>query len=569
MRSGYLFTGWYKDALYETIWDFTQDTVDGDMNLYAGWEPDGNVPGQKTYTVSFDLQGHGNMVDAYREVVEGSTIPEPETPKEEGCVFIGWYKEAACIEQWDFAKDTVMQDLILYAGWKVESLGDVIISDVPDDNKIPDGIWIPYELHDGVRYIKDRYVYTYTGNAVKPVIPRVYYGNDLLMPGIDYTISYKNNINVNAIGAKRPEVTVKGKKHCPGTATVYFNIEAADLEDTVVENLALIYNGKVQKKVPKVTYNGKKLTKGKDFDVIWDDEGYQEAGVYSVTFTVPVSGKSCNFKGTKTAQITILEKADKNYLISKARVAKIPKQFYQGGEPVELDSEELRVFAADGTELSLDEEYEVEYMNNRQIGTATILIKGIEPYAGTKKATFKIVKTSDVKSLKKATVTFGDHESRTWGPVVYNGEEQVPEVHVYLSDDSGESELEKDSDYTVTYSGNYSAGKAIITIKGMGWYTGTVKKSFRITPCEFSEKDDGFKLSIIEESMPGNLKKGYQPSVVLTYKGRRLWKGKDYTVSYKNNKKPGTPGSEKPPTVTITGRGSFRGKFIRTFSIVE
>ena len=36
--SGYNFTGWYKDKDCTQKWDFSNDTVEGDMTLYAGWE---------------------------------------------------------------------------------------------------------------------------------------------------------------------------------------------------------------------------------------------------------------------------------------------------------------------------------------------------------------------------------------------------------------------------------------------------------------------------------------------------------------------------------------------------
>lgn len=38
-REGYVFTGWYRDASCDLPWDLTQDKVEGDMTLYAGWEP--------------------------------------------------------------------------------------------------------------------------------------------------------------------------------------------------------------------------------------------------------------------------------------------------------------------------------------------------------------------------------------------------------------------------------------------------------------------------------------------------------------------------------------------------
>ena len=37
-REGYTFTGWYKDASCDILWNLEQDTVQTDTTLYAGWE---------------------------------------------------------------------------------------------------------------------------------------------------------------------------------------------------------------------------------------------------------------------------------------------------------------------------------------------------------------------------------------------------------------------------------------------------------------------------------------------------------------------------------------------------
>jgi uncharacterized repeat protein (TIGR02543 family) len=37
-REGYTFTGWYKDAACDRLWDPAKDIVETDMTLYAGWE---------------------------------------------------------------------------------------------------------------------------------------------------------------------------------------------------------------------------------------------------------------------------------------------------------------------------------------------------------------------------------------------------------------------------------------------------------------------------------------------------------------------------------------------------
>ena len=69
-----------------------------------------------SYTVSFDMNGHGDAIDAIK-VTEGKTVAEPAEPKAEGYTFEGWYKEKECTNKWDFANDTVTEDITLYAKW--------------------------------------------------------------------------------------------------------------------------------------------------------------------------------------------------------------------------------------------------------------------------------------------------------------------------------------------------------------------------------------------------------------------------------------------------------------------
>ena len=69
-----------------------------------------------TYTVTFNSMG-GSSVPA-QTVEEGGFVLEPLTrPTRTAHTFGGWYKESECINEWDFAVDTVTQDITLYARW--------------------------------------------------------------------------------------------------------------------------------------------------------------------------------------------------------------------------------------------------------------------------------------------------------------------------------------------------------------------------------------------------------------------------------------------------------------------
>lgn len=62
--------------------------------------------------------------------------------------------------------------------------------------------------------------------------------------------------------------------------------------------------------------------------------------------------------------------------------------------------------------------------------------------------------------------------------VIYDGKEKQVEVTVKY----GETVLEKDLDYSVSYENNIEVGKASVTITGMGNYTGSKTLTFKIVP---------------------------------------------------------------------------------------
>ena len=108
--------------------------------------------------------------------------------------------------------------------------------------------------------------------------------------------------------------------------------------------------------------------------------------------------------------------------------------------------------------------------------------------------------------------------------------------------------------YTVTYSNNVAAGTATITITGTGNCTGTIRKSFAIR-CNIAQATAP---AIKAKTYSG---KAFTPSPAITFAGKRLVKGTDYTISYKSNKKAGTA------KVIISGKGNYAGSKTLTFKI--
>ena len=143
-RDGHSFGGWYKEDSCVNPWDFANDTVNSNTNLYAKWE----AVGTETYTVTFESYG-GTNVNSITGVGSGSTIAIPETPKLTNFIFGAWYKEPSLTNVWNFASDTVTDNITLHAEWiprvyTYDTTGDGIIinSYTGSDTSVTIPAWI-------------------------------------------------------------------------------------------------------------------------------------------------------------------------------------------------------------------------------------------------------------------------------------------------------------------------------------------------------------------------------------------------------------------------------------------
>lgn len=82
---------------------------------WPSWPDKPEEPELETYTVSFDLNGHGEAI-ASQTVTEGGKATEPTAPVAEGYTFGGWYIDAACTTVYDFNTE-VTANITLYAKW--------------------------------------------------------------------------------------------------------------------------------------------------------------------------------------------------------------------------------------------------------------------------------------------------------------------------------------------------------------------------------------------------------------------------------------------------------------------
>ncbi|MBE5878764.1 MAG: hypothetical protein E7288_02160 [Lachnospiraceae bacterium] len=448
---------------------------------------------------------------------EGQPFPVPA--EREGYAFMGWY-EGADGSGAQYTADTVFyQNSKAYAYFR----------------KMTEGFF--------VKPIGDM---RYTGAALKPEV-WVYDGAKQLELNKDYKVSYKYNKDASPAGKKTAVVTVKGIGNYSGTQKVYFGILPVDVSTDLVsaEDLTVVATGKQLKNKPVVKFGTKKLAYNKDYTLEWRNtaEGaYKNPGTYVIT----VVGKK-NFTGERSVKINITDKI----LMSKCSISNIAKQSYQNGLAVCPD-----VTVKYKSKILLEgKDYRITYLNNREIGTAQVVIRGIGAYAGVKTKNFAITGIA----LSKAKISGIVTKEYTGEAIVQNA------VLTY-----GGKTLVKDKDYKVAYSKNVTPGKATITFTGINSYSGTVKKTFTITP--YSMKRDQAK--VIKISAPQAVsytKGGAKPKPVVSYCGEVLTEGVDYTLSYKNNKSvtASDAPANKMPQILLKGKGRFKETVSVTFTIKQ
>lgn len=408
-----------------------------------------------------------------------------------------------------------------------------------DITKVPAGLWL-----SGVENK------TYTGKAIKQDV-KVYYHTTLLKEKQDYSVSYKNNINVG-----NAQITVTGKRGCKGKITQAFSIGRVNIGTSrlIADDIIVAYNGKVQKKKTTVKYKFDDRTvtlkEGKDFFFDYDtgtaghssERAYLEEGDYRVV----ICGIG-NYDGLGAFN----EKITKCNIISKASVSNVKTLYYDG---TAKEQPKIEVKYA-GKKLVAGEDYRVSYENNILPGTAKLVITGINKFAGAKKVDF-VIKGTDIR---KTDITISNNS-------IYTGEEIKPTVRI-INKNSVSANLIEGVDFTVSYSDNVKAGKkAKIVIKGSNGYTGTVKKNFEIKPYEI-KAISGNRISANADASYKYTKGGAKPLPVLTDGSYTLINGKDYKIKYKNNTYVHNGTGKDAPSMEVSGIGNYSGKLIFNYAI--
>lgn len=135
--------------------------------------------------------------------------------------------------------------------------------------------------------------YTYTGAAIAPPV-RVEDDGNLLKSGVDYEISYSQNID-----AGTATIVIKGIGKYTGSTSTTFKITPQQLGRAKISPISdRVYNGKEQKPPVTITSGSKTLENGKDYTLVYVNS--TTPGMASVI----VKGEG-NFTGTQTLNYKI------------------------------------------------------------------------------------------------------------------------------------------------------------------------------------------------------------------------------------------------------------------------
>lgn len=217
-----------------------------------------------------------------------------------------------------------------------------------------------------------------------------------------------------------------------------------------------------------------------------------------------------------------------------------------------------------GTRLKNNKDFTISYSNTTNIysqpGEYSAVLSGKGNFTGTR--TVRLTAVEKVVKAKSASITKAAFNGfqKTF---TYTGKACRQECTVTVNTSEGAKNLVEGVDYTVKYTNNIKAGTAAVTYYGRNGYTGKVKKTYKILPYNILE-DPSAKIQHDNSFECVYAKGGSKPKPVITFDGKVLREGTDYTLSYKNNK---AVSGSRPPCVVVAGKGCFKGKIPIYFTI--
>ena len=541
----YTFSGWYTDQSLTTPAPSFPAKVTGSVNYYAKY-----VAG---YQVKYNLAG-GQFSDGSTSATEkhnvDTTVVVKEVPTRKGYKFTGWTVEGLDGTTTINSGDTFTMpngNVTLTANWQEQKIADFITltpTDVikPYDGKtytagtatvsgktaspIPTDLKIEYSI-DGKTWTTDPSTITAT-NVSDSKIVKVRVSSD------NYTGELKGEENLEI--TKRP-VTVTGRTYTKVYGTADPELEA-DVDNLVkgdkidyavtrvpgndVGDYAVIPSGEKDQGNYEVTYKNGKLTitkaetmtltpelTGKDAEKTYDSKPLSGGAKASVKEGTKITYST---DGGETWSETLPSITDVGTLNVKAKAENKNYKDVTVDYTLKVTRKAVTVTADNKSKLFGETDPKltakvagtlgddtVKYTLSREAGEAAgkyeITVKGdklqgnytVTYVAGTLTITSQSIDPGT--DPEKPNPDYTGAKVNSPSDAVYDGKEHkwIPTVT-----DKADKKLEAGKDYTVEYSTSdfTNVGTIEVTITGKGNYTGTVKRSYKVTPKEYTVTTD-------------------------------------------------------------------------------
>ena len=380
-------------------------------------------------------------------------------------------------------------------------------------------------------------------------------GDTQLTLGTDYTVTYKLGADVvtetKDVNTYTVVIASKAGGNYTFTSNKTFAITKAAITSVTLDETTLTYNGSAQ------TVNVTSVKAGA-LDV--PTVAYTISGNTQTTvgnYTVRVTAKDdSNFSGYAETPFSIIPEGANTFVLSGIAA----NYEYAGANiepaPVVKDGEKVLIENTD---------YTVDYLNNKNVGQATVTVTGIGNYYGTKVVNFDITPKVLTITAKAKTITFGDapaNDGVTYS--AFAGTETAADLtgtlsYIYNSkaDGLGTAYIAGSNTgiYHIIPAGLTSTNYAISFVEGVLTVNA---KNVKDNPGA-GEGQITIELSPMVYAYDGNEK---TPAVTVK-DGETVISVNEYTVSYTNNVKVGTA------TVTITDEagGNYTVSGKKTFVI--
>ena len=280
----------------------------------------------------------------------------------------------------------------------------------------------------------------------------------------------------------------------------------------------------------------------------------------SNTAVATVSGGKVTATGAGTAEITaslpngnkaVCKVTVERAKLTAANVSSIAGRSYTGKE-----IKPAVTVKYGGKTLVSGKDYTVSYSNNVKVGTAKVTVTGIGNYSGSVEKTFIIAPvkqtiTAAESACKGIKISWLEDESTTGYEILYR------------PNSGGDSVSKRVSGTASTTITGLTGGKAYyvkvrgLTKDGSTTYFGTWSNEVTVKAAKYDITKA--KVSGIADKVYNG--KNQTQKIKVTYGGKTLKSGTDYTLKYASRKNVGTA------TVKIVGAGDYAGTIKKTFKI--